>query len=56
MRRGHRGILQIWEIDVPIMVAYKGWTIGGSFQRALLCDIRVAAEGARFLLPSPPTA
>jgi enoyl-CoA hydratase/carnithine racemase len=25
--------------------------MGGSFQRALLCDIRVAAEGARFRLP-----
>jgi enoyl-CoA hydratase/carnithine racemase len=25
--------------------------MGASFQRALLCDIRVAAEGARFMLP-----
>ena len=25
--------------------------IGGSFQRALLCDIRIAAEGTRFTLP-----
>ena len=25
--------------------------MGGSFQRALLCDLRVAAEGARFMLP-----
>jgi enoyl-CoA hydratase len=51
MRRGHRGIQQIWEIDAPIIVAHKGWTMGGSFQRALLCDIRIAAEGARFRLP-----
>jgi len=51
MRRGHRGIQQIWEIDAPIIVAHKGWSMGGSFQRALLCDIRVAAEGARFRLP-----
>src|SRR3954453_2322204 len=51
MRRGHRGIQQIWEIDAPIIVSHKGWTMGGSFQRALLCDIRVAAEGARFRLP-----
>ena len=29
----------------------QGWAIGASFQRALLCDIRVAAEGARFMLP-----
>jgi enoyl-CoA hydratase/carnithine racemase len=51
MRRGHRGIQQLWELDAPVIVACKGWTIGGSFQRALLCDIRVAAEGARFRLP-----
>jgi enoyl-CoA hydratase/carnithine racemase len=51
MRRGHRGIQQIWELDAPIIVACKGWVMGGSFQRALLCDIRVAAEGTRFRLP-----
>jgi enoyl-CoA hydratase/carnithine racemase len=51
MRRGHRGIQQIWDIDAPIVVAHKGWSMGGSFQRALLCDIRIAAEGARFRLP-----
>ncbi len=51
MRRGHRGIQQVWEIDAPIIVAHKGWTMGGSFQRALLCDVRIAAEGSRFRLP-----
>ena len=51
MRRGHRGILQVFELDAPIIVAMHGWSIGGSFQRALLCDIRIAAEGARFKLP-----
>lgn len=51
MRRGHRGIQQLWELDAPVIVACKGWVMGGSFQRALLCDIRVAAEGARFRLP-----
>jgi enoyl-CoA hydratase/carnithine racemase len=51
MRRGHRGIQQLWDIDAPVVVACKGWTIGASFQRALLCDIRIAAEGARFRLP-----
>jgi enoyl-CoA hydratase/carnithine racemase len=51
MRRGHEGVLQIFDIDAPIIVAIQGWAIGGSFQRALLCDIRVAAEGARFMLP-----
>lgn len=51
MRRGHRGILQVLDMDAPIIVAIHGWAIGGSFQRALLCDIRIAAEGSRFMLP-----
>jgi enoyl-CoA hydratase len=51
MRRGHRGIQRLWDLDAPVIVACKGWVMGGSFQRALLCDIRVAAEGTRFRLP-----
>jgi enoyl-CoA hydratase len=51
MSRGHAGILQVFDINAPIIVAVQGWAIGGSFQRALLCDIRIAAEGARFMLP-----
>ena len=51
MTRGHRGIQQLFDLDAPIIVAMQGWSIGGSFQRALLCDIRVAADDARFMLP-----
>jgi enoyl-CoA hydratase/carnithine racemase len=51
MRQGHRGIQQLWELDAPVIVACKGWVMGGSFQRALLCDVRIAAEGTRFRLP-----
>jgi enoyl-CoA hydratase/carnithine racemase len=51
MRRGHRGIQQLWHLDAVVIVACKGWVMGGSFQRALLCDMRVAAEGTRFRLP-----
>ena len=51
MRRGHRGIQRIWDIDAPIIVACKGWVMGGSFQRALLCDIRIADKKAKFRLP-----
>lgn len=51
MKRGHRGILRILELEAPVIVAMKGWSIGASFQRALLCDIRVAAAGARMMLP-----
>lgn len=51
MTRGHRGIQQLWQIDAPVIVAIQGWAIGGSFQRALLCDIRIAATDAKFMLP-----
>jgi len=51
MTAGHRGIQQVWDIEAPIIVAIQGWAIGGSFQRALLCDIRIAADDARFMLP-----
>ena len=51
MTRGHRGIQQLWEIPAPVIVAIQGWAIGGSFQRALLCDIRICTTDARFMLP-----
>ncbi len=51
MRRGHRGIQQLWELDAVVIVACKGWVMGGSFQRALLCDLRIASEDAKFRLP-----
>ena len=51
MTRGHVGIQQLFDLPAPVIVAFHGWAIGGSFQRALLCDIRIAAEGARFMLP-----
>lgn len=51
MSRGHRGILRMLDIDAPVIVAMKGWSIGASFQRALIADIRIAAEGARMMLP-----
>lgn len=51
MSRGHRGIQRLWEIEAPVIVAIQGWAIGGSFQRALLCDMRICTPDARFMLP-----
>lgn len=51
MTRGHQGIQQLWDLDAPVIVAIQGWALGGSFQRALLCDVRICAEGAQFMLP-----
>ncbi|HET6303935.1 MAG TPA: enoyl-CoA hydratase/isomerase family protein, partial [Myxococcota bacterium] len=48
---GHRGTQLFLTIPAPIVVALKGWVIGGSFERALLCDLRIAGESARMRLP-----
>jgi enoyl-CoA hydratase/carnithine racemase len=51
IERGHAGTQQFFTIPAPIVVALKGWVIGGSFERALLCDMRVAGESAKMMLP-----
>ena len=47
IERGHRGTQQFFTLPAPIVVALKGWVIGGSFERALLCDMRIAGESAK---------
>jgi enoyl-CoA hydratase/carnithine racemase len=39
----------------PLIAVVHGWTIGGGFELALCCDMRVAAVDARFALPEPRT-
>jgi enoyl-CoA hydratase/carnithine racemase len=51
IERGHRGTHLFFSLPCPSLVALKGWVIGGSFERALLCDIRVAGESAKMRLP-----
>ena len=51
IERGHRGTRQLFDLECPTIVALKGWVIGGSFERALLCDLRVAGESAKMRLP-----
>ena len=36
---------------VPIVCAIQGWCIGGMWERALLCDVLLAADDAKFRLP-----
>lgn len=48
---GHAGTQGFFTLSVPIVVALKGWVIGGSFERALLCDMRIAGESAKMRLP-----
>ncbi len=51
IERGHRGAQQFFSMPCPIIAVLKGWVIGGSLERALLCDIRIAGEGAKMSLP-----
>ncbi len=51
IERGHRPTQMFLTMPCPIICALKGWVIGGAFERALLCDIRIAAVGTRMMLP-----
>lgn len=51
IERGHDKTKLLLTMPAPIIVALKGWVIGGSFERALLCDLRIAAADARMRLP-----
>lgn len=51
IERGHRPTQLFFTMPCPIVCALKGWVIGGAFERALLCDLRIAAEGTRMMLP-----
>ncbi|MGZ4190798.1 MAG: enoyl-CoA hydratase/isomerase family protein [Actinomycetota bacterium] len=51
IEQGHAKTALLWTMQVPIVVALKGWVLGGSFERALLCDMRIASEDARMGLP-----
>lgn len=51
IERGHAGTRLLMSLPCPVLVALKGWVIGGSFERALLCDLRVAGESVRMRLP-----
>jgi enoyl-CoA hydratase/carnithine racemase len=51
IERGHARTRVLYTMPAPVVVALKGWVMGGSFERALLCDLRIAADDARMRLP-----
>ena len=44
----YQPFLRVLEIEVPVIAAMSGHAVGGGFGLALVCDIRVAAEDARY--------
>lgn len=44
----YRPFLSVLEIEVPVIGALQGHAVGGGFGLALVCDIRIANESAKY--------
>jgi len=51
IERGQSGCMTLFDLQVPVICALKGWVIGGSFERSLVADIRICTPDTRFMLP-----
>jgi enoyl-CoA hydratase/carnithine racemase len=51
IQEGHDKTRMLFTMPAPVVVALKGWVLGGAFERALLCDIRIASGDVRMGLP-----
>lgn len=51
-RAARRACEDLSEIDKPTLAMIRGYCIGGGAEIALCCDVRIAAEDARFGIPA----
>jgi enoyl-CoA hydratase len=50
-KRGHRVFQRIEDLTIPVLAAINGYALGGGFELALSCHLRIASKNALVGLP-----